>query len=713
MKISTSIKSFFAISLFFLLALNQSFAQSLERNYREGEIMVQLKAGHTPEDFLAQHPGLVILETVAQSWNIYLIGFSPLKRSESSIFNEFGRSSLIAAYQRNHKVELRAAMPDDLRFGEMWGLHNTGQSGGKVDADIDAPEAWEITTGGLTAYGDTIVVAVIDDGFQLTHPDLNFWKNYREIPGNGIDDDDNGYIDDHNGWNASNQNGTISSATHGTHVSGTVGAKGNNALGVTGVNWDVQVMAIRGSSGNEATVVRAYNYVYNQRKLYDLTNGLEGAFVVATNASFGVDNGLPENFPLWCAIYDSLGSLGILSAGATANSNYNIDVTGDIPTACPSDWLVTVTNTTRTDTKSTAGYGLTTIDLGAPGTSILSTVTNNGYSSLSGTSMATPHVAGTIALMWAAACPELLDKYKADPATIAKNMKEILLNSTDPIAALANITVTGGRLNAHKALLGVIEFCDYFSAPLVKGDTVCLETPFFLVADPNGPDRDIYWYSDPTLGHIFIGDTLHLGGILQDEVYFAANLDLTTDSFSLKVRVPVKISLPIREISADTAIMKWNGEAQLWVKGNANQFTWKPITGLNDPSIANPVASPEFKTTYVVTVSDRFNCSAVDSVTVDIIDNTSVFEYASIRNLKVYPLPSKGSVTFEFSTHIRETEKINIRIIDILGKTVKQDKITGDNYVLQRNNIPAGIYWYFIENQNTTENLSGKLILID
>jgi subtilisin family serine protease len=146
-----------------------------------------------------------------------------------------------------------------------------------------------ITTGGLTVQGDTIVVAVIDCGADITHEDLNFWKNYLEIPGNGIDDDTNGYVDDFDGWNAQSQTGVITSCSHGTHVSGIIGAIGNNTTGVVGVNWNVKIMPVQPSSTNEALVVAAYTYVYNMRRLYNQTNGAKGAFIVATNSSFGVN----------------------------------------------------------------------------------------------------------------------------------------------------------------------------------------------------------------------------------------------------------------------------------------------------------------------------------------------------------------------------------------------------------------------------------------
>ena len=334
----------------------------------------------------------------------------------------------------------------------MWGLNNTGQTGGTVDADIDAPEAWELTTSGLTAAGDSIASAVIDGGFYLTHADVNFWKNWYEIAGNGIDDDSNGYVDDVNGWNAYNNNGNVTaSGTHGTHVSGTIGARGNNNLGVTGVNWNIKIVAIQGSSGTESIVLRAYGYALKLRRMYNQTNGVKGAFIVSTNSSFGVDYGQPANFPLWCAFYDSLGSAGILSACATANLNINVDVQGDIPTACPSDFMVAVTNTTNTDAKNTgAAYGLTTIDLGAPGTSVLSTTSASNYGTSTGTSMATPHVAGAIAFMYSVAPLSWIQQYKVTPGPYSLQVKQKIMQGVDIKPSMIN-TVSKGRLNLYNS----------------------------------------------------------------------------------------------------------------------------------------------------------------------------------------------------------------------------------------------------------------------
>lgn len=395
-------------------------------------------------------------QLLSRRMNIWLFEYNPagMKSTDHDrLLENVSRHSKVAAAQYNHEVTLRTTTPNDPSYGSQWALNNTGQTGGTSDADIDAPEAWDIATGGMTANGDQIVVAVIDGGFDLNHTDLSFFKNELDPPGNG-DEDGNGYVDDYHGWNAYNNNGTIPSDVHGTHVAGICAAKGNNSVGVSGANWNAKVMPVAGSSGTESIVVLAYGYVLEMRKTYNETDGAAGAFVVSTNSSFGVDFGQPSNFPIWCAMYDSLGAAGILSAAATANLNINIDTQGDIPTACPSAYMIAVTNTTHTDSRNSgAAFGATTIDLGSPGTSILSTVPGNGYNNLTGTSMATPQVAGAVALMYAAACPGFINAYYNAPGALALDVRDAIFDGTDPIAALSGITVTGGRLNVNNSAL--------------------------------------------------------------------------------------------------------------------------------------------------------------------------------------------------------------------------------------------------------------------
>jgi hypothetical protein len=424
-----------------------------DTDYRPGEIIVQVADKADLDAVIADFSstGLHDVRLLSRRMGIYLLEYDvgTMKAADhEQLLDNVRNHPRVLEAQFNHNVTRRATTPDDPGFGLQWGLNNTGQSGGTPDADIDAPEAWDLATGGTTELGEQIVVAIIDGGFDLTHEDIDYFKNTLEIPNNGIDDDGNGYIDDYDGWDVYGNDGSIPVDYHGTHVAGIAGAVGNNGTGVSGVNWGVKIMPVAGSSTVEATVIAAYGYVLEMRARYNETDGAAGAFVVSTNASFGVDYGNPANFPLWCGIYDSLGQQGILSAAATANIGMDIDVNGDVPTACASDFLVSVTNTTHNDLRNSgAAWGLTTIDLGAPGTSIYSTVPTSSYDYLTGTSMATPHVAGAIGFLYAVACPAMLQAYKDDPAAIALAMKDYLLDGTDPNASLAGQTVSGGRLN--------------------------------------------------------------------------------------------------------------------------------------------------------------------------------------------------------------------------------------------------------------------------
>ena len=432
-------------------------------SYVPGQIIVQLKPKYTNEENILnslcpdfKNIELKPVKLLTGRMNIWLFEFTYGKIPDDEVLSLIKNHNLIKEAQFNHYVQERSTYPDDPLFDDQWALENTGQTGGLPDADIDAPEAWDINTGGVTALGDTIVLAIVDSGNYLNHEDLNFWKNIHEIPNNGIDDDGNGYIDDYDGWNAGHSNGNILTGSHGTHVSGIAGATGNNNTGVSGVNWNAKIMPIIGyvSPLTEAEVVEAYGYVLEMRASYNETDGEFGAFVVATNASFGVNYGNPANYPLWCAMYDTLGYVGVLSTGATMNINVNVDETGDMPTACDSDYLITVTNTTHNDLKnSSAAYGPTTIDLGAPGTAIKSTDLSNTYTYKTGTSMATPQVTGAIGLLFSAAPVSFLEQYEQNPSEVALLIKQYILDGVDPLEDLDGITVSGGRLNIFNSLL--------------------------------------------------------------------------------------------------------------------------------------------------------------------------------------------------------------------------------------------------------------------
>ena len=427
-----------------------SYAQEPQKSqgsttYVENEFIIWLEQDVDAATFAANaNVGIVPKRELSKRLNIWLFEITDNKEARTEKMHLLSRNNDVRVIQNNHtNIMLREAVPDDLYYSLQW-----------APAIMSLPQAWEeFTTGGVTATGDTIVVAVIDGGADWTHEDLNCWVNTNEIPNNMIDDDDNGYIDDYHGWNAYNHNGYVGSSNHGTHVSGIIGALGNNGKGVCGVNWNVRVMSICGSSGNESIVVEAYSYALEMRARYNETNGEEGAFIVATNSSFGVDYGNPDDYPIWCSMYDEMGNVGILSCGAGPNLNVNVDVVGDVPSTCPGDYLIGITNTTSADVKNNgAGYGINNIDIGAPGTTIYSTTPNNSYSNMTGTSMATPQVSGTIALMYAALPEEMMQACKNDPASFCLSMRQSLLDGADYLPSLDGLVASGRRLNAYGAI---------------------------------------------------------------------------------------------------------------------------------------------------------------------------------------------------------------------------------------------------------------------
>ncbi len=328
---------------------------------------------------------------------------------------------------------IESTTPNDGSFSSLWGLNNTGQTGGTADADIDATEAWDLTTG-----SSDVVIGIIDTGIDYNHPDLvaNMWTNPGEVADDGIDNDGNGFIDDVYGWDFANDDSDpIDGHSHGTHVSGTIGGVGNNSTGVAGVNWNVKLMALKfltdSGWGYISNAISAVNYATMMKRDY-------GVNVLATSNSWG-GGGFSS------AMEDAIRAAGeeeILFVAAAGNSNSDNDVSPHYPSNYDLDNVISVAATDHNDNRASfSSYGATTVDLGAPGVSIYSTTRNGGYASYSGTSMATPHVSGVVGLMAA-----------YNPSATIAEIKAAIFDSVDPIAALSGLTVTGGRLNAYEAL---------------------------------------------------------------------------------------------------------------------------------------------------------------------------------------------------------------------------------------------------------------------
>lgn len=314
---------------------------------------------------------------------------------------------------------------NDPRLGELYGLQN-----------IDAPTAWELSTGSANT-----VVAIIDSGVDYSHLDLagNMWRNTAEIAGNGIDDDNDGYIDDIYGINAiTNSGNPMDDNRHGTHVAGTIGAVGNNGVGVAGVNWNVKMMALKfldaNGSGTTADAIKAINYMVAMKN--------RGVNIRAANNSWG-GGGFSQG--LFDAI-SSANQAGILFVAAAGNAGRDNDILPSYPAGYNLPNVISVAAIDANNQLADfSNFGVETVDIGAPGVSILSTLPGNGYGQLSGTSMATPHVTGAIALL-----------SSHMPMLTASQLTTRLYESGVETASLAEKTVTGRRLNVNRMLRSLV-----------------------------------------------------------------------------------------------------------------------------------------------------------------------------------------------------------------------------------------------------------------
>lgn len=652
------------------------------------EFIVMLKPGYTIEQLMAEpvvKGQLKLNDCLSKRMGIYW-----LERNTATGADEYlrvlQRNHCVKLAQFNHrKIEERSVIPNDPDFNLQWGMLNTGQLSGIPGVDIDATEAWGIDTSNLTKNGDTIVVAVIDKLFDLDHEDLNYYINRNEVPGNSIDDDGNGYIDDVNGWNATSQNGDVRATNtingkHATHCAGIIGAKGNNAIGVAGVCWGAKILPVYGSTTDEVVVVRAYDYVLSMRTLYNNTFGTQGAFIVATNSSFGVDNGNPVNYPIWCAMYDTMGYEGILSVAATSNNTgINVEASYDMPTSCPSPWLVGVTSISGTEFRNGA-YGNVSIDMGAPGFGIQSTVYPNAYGSSTGTSMAAPHVAGTIAAMYGAACCGLIDKYYEQPDSIALLIKSYLMQATEWTSSMNNLTTTGGRLNLYRALMNLKQYnCDSCNFDLT------LETvPISCKGADNGAmavhstelnifNADVYWSSGLTTPECLN---------MEPGFYTVRVIDTATgcrrfingslhNPDSIRINY-INFSPPIGGNNGSITVNAIAGNEQL--QYSLDGTNWQTTATLSVPA----------EGTYTVYVKNTTGCIVTETVVV-----SDVTELTTTPRISIYPNPASTAVLITSGIFDGKTP---LQVFDITGRMILDARPATQVFSLNTADFSAGVY---------------------
>jgi hypothetical protein len=430
-------KGFFSISIFcFVFFASNVYAKSSELDFKEGELLVKFapksdgkqKTVSEKDELLSKIKGGNVKHSFKLVPGLTLVQLPPDVNVKNAL-KEFKKSEDFIYFEPNYKFKVDNIDPNDDYFSYQWGLNNTGQTGGAIDADIDAPEAWDIIT------DSNIIVAVIDTGVNYGHPDLaeNMWTDSNGLHGYDFVNDDGDPNDDH---------------FHGTHVAGIIGATGNNGTGVSGVCWNAKIMSLKFMNadgiGDTNDAINSIEYaVQNGAKIlnaswgsYDFSQSLKntidgadanGVLFIAASGNEGLDNnGEYHHYP---ASYNCNNIISVLATNDVNNIWYS------------------------------SNYGLTSVDLGAPGEYIFSTTpiyptpAMTGrifiyYDVLSGTSMAAPYVSGACALVWA-----------MNPSLTHYQVKDIILNNVDILPSLDGTgdgmkkCVTGGRLNLHKALL--------------------------------------------------------------------------------------------------------------------------------------------------------------------------------------------------------------------------------------------------------------------
>lgn len=378
-------------------------------------------------------------------------------------------------------------IPNDPYFNQLWGMHQTIYN---PNFDINAPQAWQLSTG-----VDTTVVAVIDTGVDYNHEDLkdNMWINPREIAGNSIDDDSNGYVDDVYGINAINGSGNpIDDNGHGTHCSGTIAGRGNNGIGVTGVSWRSKIIAVKflsSSGGTSSDAVEAIDYVTNLK--------LRGEDITLSSNSWGGQGWDPY---IEQAITRAKNA-GLLFVAAAGNDAINIDNTSYFPGGSDLENVITVGAIANGGSLANfSNFGVSKVDISAPGVSIVSTWLGGGYHSISGTSMATPHVAGALALL----------KSYAPHLTWSQLKTKILDHST--IIPSLNGVIAGSRfLNIYASLVSVYQPGQTpvpTSTPTLMPTAIPSSTPTAVpTSTPTATPT-----STPTPGWYVLSGTIRAGG---------------------------------------------------------------------------------------------------------------------------------------------------------------------------------------------------------
>ena len=410
---------------------------NLDREHVPGELIVKFKDVKAANTVQAIRSLGGTVKYQFRSRGAHVVKFADAKSNKSL----FMKAKALSARSDVEYVEANTILhinktPNDTDFSKQYGMHNDGANGGVADADIDALEAWEVSTG-----SKDVVVGIIDTGVDYTHPDIapNYWNNPGEVgtdgegkdkKTNGIDDDGNGYIDDFRGWDfVNNDNDPMDDHAHGSHCAGVIGARGNDGVGVTGVNWNVSLVGLKFLSGSGSGT------------LEDAVKAIEYGTSLGLNLTSNSWGGGGYSQTMFDAIKGA-NDRGILFIAAAGNDSSNNDNSASYPATYDVPNVISVA---ASDNKDQMAYfsnsGVRTVHVAAPGVDIYSSVPGSTYEKMSGTSMATPHVAGVAALIKAAI-----------PDATGAQVRARIMNGVDRSDYWASRVSSGGRINAFNSL---------------------------------------------------------------------------------------------------------------------------------------------------------------------------------------------------------------------------------------------------------------------
>lgn len=425
-------RALFIFVAFAVLCVDFAAAQAPTAAFRANEVLVLFKEGTTRAQrtaILARNAGR--LRRTFTAINVDHVDL-PAGTNVAQVIAQLQADPDVVAAQPNFERHIVAAAPpnDPYWTGDLlWGLGR-----------INMPAVW---TNFGTGTG-TVVIADIDTGVNYNHPDLaaNMWVNPGETPGNGLDDDHNGYIDDVRGIDAVNNDvDPMDDNGHGTHTAGTIAAIGNNGVGVVGVNWNAKILPCKfldvNGSGFDSDAIECFNYITALKN--------RGVNIRVSNNSWGGPRGGSIAAALMAAI-DAAGTAGIVNIFAAGNAGSNNDVSPFDPASFPSTSIIAVAASDQNDNRAGfSNYGATSVDLAAPGVTIWSTY-GAGYGALNGTSMATPHVAGAAALL-----------FSIQPQLTVATLKSLMLANVTPLAQWAGVVASGGRLDVQLMFLAALQ----------------------------------------------------------------------------------------------------------------------------------------------------------------------------------------------------------------------------------------------------------------